>query len=35
MGQSVLEFNRWGRIPGEQIKEPMRLFAEKVMPRFK
>jgi alkanesulfonate monooxygenase SsuD/methylene tetrahydromethanopterin reductase-like flavin-dependent oxidoreductase (luciferase family) len=35
MGQCILEFNRRGRIPSEQIKESMRLFAEKVMPRLK
>jgi len=34
MGQCILEFNRRGRIPSEQIKESMRLFAEKVMPRL-
>ena len=34
MGQCILEFSRRGRIPSEQIKESMRLFAEKVMPRL-
>ncbi len=34
MAQCILEFNRRGRIPSEVVKESMRLFAEKVMPRL-
>ena len=32
MDQCILEFNRRGRIPSEDIKESLRLFADKVMP---
>ena len=34
MNQCILEFNRRGRIPSDQIKESMRLFAEKVRPEL-
>ena len=34
MNECILEFNRRGRIPDEQIKESLTLFAEKVMPEF-
>ena len=34
MRQCILEFNRRGRIPSDQIKESMRLFADKVMPEL-
>ena len=32
MEQCILEFNRRGRIPSEDIKESLRLFADRVMP---
>ena len=35
MDQCILEFNRRGRIPSEKIKESMRLFADKVMPKLR
>ena len=34
MGQCILEFSRRGRIPSDRVRESMRLFAEKVMPRL-
>ena len=34
MSQCILEFNRHGRIPSEDIQTSMRLFAEKVMPKL-
>ena len=34
MNECILEFNRRGRIPDEQIKESLTLFAEKVMPEL-
>ena len=32
MDQCILEFNRRGRIPSEEIKKSLQLFADKVMP---
>ena len=34
MEQCILEFNRRGRIPSEEIKKSLRLFADKVMPEL-
>ena len=34
LDQCILEFNRRGRIPSEKVRESMRLFAEKVMPKL-
>ncbi len=34
MYQCILEFNRRGRIPSARVRESMRLFAEKVMPKL-
>jgi len=34
MYQCILEFNRRGRIPSVRVRESMRLFAEKVMPKL-
>ena len=34
MAQCILEFNRRGRIPSEQIKQSMQLFADEVMPEL-
>ena len=34
MHECILEMNRRARIPGEKIRESMRLFAEKVMPKL-
>ena len=34
MDQCILEFNRRGRIPSEDIKESLRLFADRVMPEL-
>ncbi len=34
MDQCILEFNRRGRIPSEEIKKSLRLFADKVMPEL-
>ena len=34
MYQCILEFNRRGRIPSVRVREAMRLFADKVMPRL-
>lgn len=34
MNQCILEFNRRGRIPNEQIQESLRLFAKEVMPEL-
>ena len=34
MDQCILEFNRRGRIPSEDIKESLRLFADEVMPEL-
>ncbi len=34
MAQCILEFNRRGRLTNEEIKESMRLFADRVMPKL-
>lgn len=34
MYECILEFNRRARLPGDQIKESMRLFSDKVMPHL-
>ena len=34
MDECILEFNRRGRIPSEDIKESLRLFADRVMPEL-
>jgi hypothetical protein len=35
MYQCILEFNRRSRIPSDQVKTSMRLFAEQVMPHLR
>jgi alkanesulfonate monooxygenase SsuD/methylene tetrahydromethanopterin reductase-like flavin-dependent oxidoreductase (luciferase family) len=35
MYQCILEFNRRGRIPSAMVRDSMRLFAEKVMPKLR